>query len=402
MHFHKTARHWWSSLCGSGKDPKTWEILRNLILKTFLPPGIKNKVLTAWRSLKITLHESIHKYVEQFFAHKLKANVYKSIDFEEEKEQFLAGLPEEMSEYVNSQRIRDISQVLHHTMVASTLNFNMGNKKGFKVGEARENRESKGKNQANNQNPSMAHTNNPNGTYKVNKTKEKGYKVKTPLTKAQMEQYWKDNKCFKCGEQGHVSCMCPKRHKQRGNPRATLVKALEEDCHHRDSSLSYTWGKVREHDALIFFCPGSTHNFISTNLATKIGIHDFEMGKVIKIDGAFQGQEVSITPFIGKLRLHIQSYVDKEDFFISPLKNKDVILGAPCFDRLLATIKFLERKILFSYRGKDALLDAKGAGGTIPMLEAPTLTKVIKNMFPATWILLKSLLRMHVLQVVQW
>ena len=80
----------------------------------------------------MTPQQSIHKYVERFFAHKLKANVYKSIDFKEEKEQFLAGLPEEMSEYVNSQRI--ISQVLHHTMVASTLNFNTGEKKGHNVG----------------------------------------------------------------------------------------------------------------------------------------------------------------------------------------------------------------------------------------------------------------------------
>ena len=46
----------------------------------------------------MTPHESIHKYEKRFWAHKLKANVYKSIDFEEQKEQFLAGLPEEMSE----------------------------------------------------------------------------------------------------------------------------------------------------------------------------------------------------------------------------------------------------------------------------------------------------------------
>ena len=96
----------------------------------------------------MTPHESIHKYMERFWAHKLKPNVYKSIDFEEKKEQFLAGLPEEMIECVNSQRIKNISQVLHHTMVASSLNFNMGDKKGFKSGEAWENREQKGRNQA--------------------------------------------------------------------------------------------------------------------------------------------------------------------------------------------------------------------------------------------------------------
>ena len=125
----------------------------------------------------MTPHESIHKYVEHIFAHKLKANVYKSLDFEEEKEQFLAGLPEEMSEYVNSQKIRNIFEVLHHTMVASMINFNTGEKKGFKSGVAGDNKESKGKNHANNQNPSTAHTNNnPNNTNKASKNKEKGYK----------------------------------------------------------------------------------------------------------------------------------------------------------------------------------------------------------------------------------
>ena len=148
------------------------------------------------------------------------------------------------------------------------------------------------------------------------------------------------------------------------------MKALQEDCHHSGSTLSYAWGKVREHDALILFDPGSTHNFISTHLANKLGICDFEMGKVIKADGAFQGQEVSVTPLIGKLRLHIQSYVDKEDFFISPLKHKDVILGAPWFDHLSVTMKFPERQILFTYRGKDVMLDVKGVGSTIPLLEA--------------------------------
>ena len=97
----------------------------------------------------------------------------------------------------------------------------------------------------------------------------------------------------------------------KGNLRATLVKALEEDLHHHGSLLSYAWGKVREHDALILFDPGSTHNFNSTNLANKLGICDFEMGEVIKADEAFQGQEVSVTPLIGKLKLHIQLYVDK-------------------------------------------------------------------------------------------
>ena len=60
-------------------------------------------------------------------------------------------------------------------------------------------------------------------------------------------------------------------------------------------------GNICEHDALILFDPGSTHNFISQELALKLRIHDFEMGEEILVDGAFKGQKVNVTPFIEKL-----------------------------------------------------------------------------------------------------
>ncbi|MCO5588831.1 hypothetical protein L7F22_042791 [Adiantum nelumboides] len=85
------------------------------------------------------------------------------------------------------------------------------------------------------------------------------------------------------------------------------------------------------------------------------------MGDAMKADGAFKGQEVSVTPLIGKLRLHVQGYVDKEDFFISPLKHEDVILGAPWFDRMADNMKFPERKVIFSYRGNELTLDVNSA-----------------------------------------
>ena len=118
------------------------------------------------------------------------------------------------------------------------------------------------------------------------------------------------------------------------------MEALKEDGHCKGSPLSYAWGKVREHDALILFDPGSTHNFISNELATKLGIHPHEMGKMVDTDGPFKGKKVPVTPLIGKLRLHIQGYVDKENFYISPLKREDVLLGAPWFDRMAASMKF--------------------------------------------------------------
>ena len=41
---------------------------------------------------------------------------------------------------------------------------------------------------------------------------------------------------------------------------------------------------------LILFNSDSTHNFISIELATKLRVHDFERGEVVKVDVAFKGK----------------------------------------------------------------------------------------------------------------
>ena len=151
-----------------------------------------------------------------------------------------------------------------------------------------------------------------------------------------------------------------------------MVEAPKEDGHHKGSPLAYGWGKVRDQDALFLFDPGSTHNFISSELAIKLGVQDFEMGEAMPADGAFKGQEVPVTSLIGKLRFHIQNYVDKEDFFIFPLKDEDVILGAPWFDHMAANLKFPERQVCFKFRKKDMVLNASEMGRTISVYNRHT------------------------------
>ncbi|MCO5586416.1 hypothetical protein L7F22_040356 [Adiantum nelumboides] len=378
MHFQKSARQWWASLRANGEAPKTWKALR---ASKFLASDAKDKVLTEWRSLKLSPYESIHKYVDKFWDLHLKATVYKKIDFEEKKQQFCAGLPEDMNEYVNPQRLRSILAIIHHTMVAARINFQQGAKRNLKPMEAKEKQEYKGKNFS--QNSSKGNSNN-------NKAKEKGvFKGKNKLTPEELERYRKENKCFKCGEQGHSYRSCPQRNPRNEQPRASMVEAPKEEVHCKGSPLSYG-GKVREHDAFILFDPGSTHNFISLELATKLGVQDFEMGDAMKADGAFINQEVSVTPLIGKVRLHIQGYVDKEDFFISPLKHEDVILGAPWFDCLAASIKFPERKISFKFREKDMYINAQESGSSIPLVNDQAFDKSIKSSVSAYMILVEE------------
>ncbi|MCO5598022.1 hypothetical protein L7F22_052111 [Adiantum nelumboides] len=220
MHFQKSARQWWASLRANGEAPKTWKALRASIMKQFLASDAKDKVLTEWRSLKLSPYESIHKYVDKFWDLHLKSIVYKKIDFEEQKQQFCAGLPEDMNEYVNSQRPRSISAVIHHTMVAARINFQQGAKRNIKPMEAKEKQEYKGKNFS--QNSSKGNSNN-------NKTKEKGvFKGKNKLTPEELERYRKENKCFKCGEQGHSYRSCPQRNPRNEQPRASMVEASKE------------------------------------------------------------------------------------------------------------------------------------------------------------------------------
>src|SRR3569832_1848638 len=101
-----------------------------------------------------------------------------------------------MNEYVNSQEPKSIKTVIHHTMVASKINFQQGAKRTFKPMESKGERNgSSWKN--NNQSTSK-------GNQGSKKAKEKGaYQGKNRLSPEELERYRKDNRCFKCGEQGH-------------------------------------------------------------------------------------------------------------------------------------------------------------------------------------------------------
>ena len=90
---------------------------------------------------------------------------------------------------------------------------------------------------------------------------------------------------------------------------------------------------------------------------------------------AAPGLSVPVTPIIGKLRLHIQDYVDAEEFLIMPLEGCDVLLGMPWFHRLKASTDFFHRKIAFSHRGKSIVLDVKLKGDSIPIVTAATISK---------------------------
>ncbi|MCO5554277.1 hypothetical protein L7F22_007805 [Adiantum nelumboides] len=94
---------------------------------------------------------------------------------------------------------------------------------------------------------------------------------------------------------------------------------------------------------------------------------------------AYPGHSEAVTPILGKLRLHIQSYVDAEEFHIMPLQDCDVLLGIPWCYRLHAVVDTFHRKITLVHRGKNHVLDVKLKGKSVSIVSASAISSVIKN-----------------------
>ena len=113
-------------------------------------------------------------------------------------------------------------------------------------------------------------------------------------------------------------------------------------------------------------------------LAEKLGIKVGDMRPTLEGKGAFKGQEVVVTPLIGKLQVHVQTYVELEEFYVAPLQNHDVILGAPWFHRKYAQLIFPKRLITLSHEGKDIVIHTHKKGETIPLVNHIAFEKLMK------------------------
>ncbi|MCO5557823.1 hypothetical protein L7F22_011395 [Adiantum nelumboides] len=341
MHFTKATRQWWASLKAQNTHPRTWKLFRAAIMKQFLTEDAKDEVLTAWRGLKLEK------------------------DFVEQRQQYCVGLTEDIRAYVNDQKPRTIAEVIHCSKVAMKIfPISKGAPKPFEQNKKVHGREQVSK--------------DSKGNGSKGKKEKVPYKGPGKLSPEKMERYKKENRCYKCGEIGHISRACPRRQQRKETPQATQILYPTKEAK-EVSQLCFAWGKIRDMNSLILFDPGSTHNFISIELAQRLGIQTEEMGTVLEASGAFKGQYVPVTPLIGKLRVHVQGYVDQEEFCISPLATEDVILGAPWFDRLATVLEYPTRTISFKFRNRDINIHTEDRGSTIPIVSHASLQKLMKS-----------------------
>ncbi|MCO5566480.1 hypothetical protein L7F22_020157 [Adiantum nelumboides] len=210
MHFTKAARQWWTSLKNQDIHPRTWKLCRAAIMKQFLTEDAKDEVLTAWRELKLEKGESIQQYITNIWDLHLKAIVFKKIDFAEQRQQYCAGLTEDIRAYVNDQKPRTIAEVIHRSKVAMKIfPISKGTPKPFERNEKVHGREQ------------VLKDSKGNGSKgKKDKVPYKGPRILSP---EEMERYKKENRCYKCGETRHISRACPKRQQRKETPQATQI-----------------------------------------------------------------------------------------------------------------------------------------------------------------------------------
>ncbi|MCO5600400.1 hypothetical protein L7F22_054512 [Adiantum nelumboides] len=167
-------------------------------------------------------------------------------------QQYCAGLTEDIRAYVNDQKPCTIAEVIHRSKVH---------------GREQVSKDSKG-----------------NGS--KGKKDKVPYKGPGKLYLEEMERYKKENRCYMCGETGHISRACPKRQQRKETPQATQILYPTKEAKEA-SQLCFAWGKVRDMNSLILFDPGSTHNFISIELAQRLRIQTEEMGTALEASVLF-------------------------------------------------------------------------------------------------------------------
>ncbi|MCO5562500.1 hypothetical protein L7F22_016127 [Adiantum nelumboides] len=150
------------------------------------------------------------------------------------------------------------------------------------------------------------------------------------------------------------------------------------------------WGQVREQQSLVFFDTGARANFITPQLAEKMGIKTDEMGSAYTASMAAPGHEVAVTPLIGKLQLHIQSYVGHEEFYIMPLEICVVLLGMPWFYNHKAVLDSFNKIVTLEIRGRKIVLDVKLKGESVPLVSDSAVPRLMKQHISAYLIYVKE------------
>ena len=300
----------------------------------------------------------------------------------EQVETFCCGLPKELRDYCIKKRVESMTQMIEIAQTGYALLT--GQMSGFKGNVATAKKAGKEDETTEETKPAATKF---KGRMKGIQRRFSSYK-----TPEERKVLMDNDQCFTCGEVRHRFYEWPKRKRnssgakdepmtkeesKKPKPSAGLVPDMVGERRNDEASeLCRAWGKVRDQTALIFFDSGARANFITPELATQLGIRSEEMGAVHEASLAAPRHSVAVTPIIGKLGLHVQGYVDSEDFYIMPLEGCDVLLDMPWCHKVRAVVDTLNRKISLTHKGKSIVLDVKLKGESVPVVSASAISSV--------------------------
>lgn len=399
------ALQWWNLLLMQGTAPATWVYFKQLFAAAWLTNTFEVDIMTAWHKLDAANCANLEEYNKKFWEALLPVSSYRTVPLSEQIEKYCCGLPEAIRDYCTKTRVTNMVQLIENAGVAYALL--KGKVEGFKDAAKKDS-------QPKQDSEKKKHFSEKT-SFKKKPFWKKSFKEQSPApTKQDKGQkrplYGKSyeekkalmlaGKCFICEEKGHIASKCPqqgskdagdKEAPSKKKPSIGLVPDMIGDQLCDDATeLCRAWGKIRDSTVLVFFDPGARANFISPALAAKLGIRPEEMGPVGQADLACPGHSEPVTPILGKLRIHIQSYVDTEDFHIMPLEGCDVLLGIPWCHRKHAVLDTFNRTITLVHRDKTHVLDVKLKGESVPVVSASAITSVMKNHLSAYLIFAKA------------
>ncbi|MCO5571927.1 hypothetical protein L7F22_025678 [Adiantum nelumboides] len=288
------AGQWWTTLLLQGQAPSTWIYFKQIFASAWLSDDFEADVMTEWHQLNAASCKNLDDYNRKFWKALLPITSYRFVPLTEQIEKYCCGLPKGLRKYCSKTKVTTLTQLIE---VANTGNgllkgedceFNTG----IKDGSAKKN---SAKKYILNEVPRA--TQEPSKAWKgkatVEPVKGPANKWKKPFPPRKSEEQRQvlktENKCFICEQTGHYANNCPqkkrpadsedKEDRKGKRPMAGLVPDMVGDKPNSDASeLCRAWGKVRDQSVLIFFDPGAKANFISPELASRLGIRSEEMG----------------------------------------------------------------------------------------------------------------------------
>ncbi|MCO5546973.1 hypothetical protein L7F22_000412 [Adiantum nelumboides] len=276
----------WTTLLLQGQAPATWIYFKQILASAWLSDDFEADVMTEWHQLNAATCKNLDDFNRKFWK---------------------ALLP-----------LIEVPNTGNGLLKGEDCEFNTGIKEGSTKKNSAKKYVLKEVPKAT-QEPAKAWK----GKATAEPTKGPAKKWKRPFPRKSEEQRQvlrSEDKCFICEQPGHIAPNCP----QKKRP------ADSKDKEDRKGKRPMAGAKA---------------NFISPELASKLGIKPEEMGYTAEAGLACPGHTKAMTPIIGKLRLHIQSYVDAEEFYIMPLDGCDVLLGIPWMFRVQGIMDAYNKKI---------------------------------------------------------